>query len=162
MKNFESSKRKREALRSQRAAKNAQGVVTQATLEEKEAHDFRIAGAGLDGSLQTVFHVREAQYEVDKRIRRAHEPISRVEVICIFLAPFSAIFAHRCISFPLHHFSVSLRHSSAVLTSFRCLLQFSPRENLSITSRNLIWSSLNMCTLSVGSARSTQNIRHLD
>ena len=45
------------------------------TIESTPAHDFRLKGVPTD--LFTVFHVREAQYEVDKRIIAARQPLSR-------------------------------------------------------------------------------------
>ena len=45
------------------------------TIESTPAHDFRLKGVPTD--LFTVFHVREAQYEVDKRIVAARQPLPR-------------------------------------------------------------------------------------
>ncbi len=48
------------------------------------AHDFRLAGHS--GDLYTVFHVREAKYEVDKRIEQARMPLQRKAVsedVCV-------------------------------------------------------------------------------
>ena len=44
------------------------------TIEHEAAHDFRLKGVPKD--LFTVFHVREAQYEVDKRVNAARQPLS--------------------------------------------------------------------------------------
>ena len=43
------------------------------TIEHEAAHDFRLKGVPTD--LFTVFHVREAQYEVDKRVNAARQPL---------------------------------------------------------------------------------------
>ena len=45
------------------------------TIESQPAHDFRLKGVPTD--LFTVFHVREAAYEVDKRIIAARQPLTR-------------------------------------------------------------------------------------
>ena len=44
------------------------------TIEQEPAHDFRLKGVPKD--LFTVFHVREAQYEVDKRVNAARQPLA--------------------------------------------------------------------------------------
>ena len=46
-----------------------------ATIQAQPAHDFRLKGVPTD--LFTVFHVREAAYEVDKRIIASRQPLTR-------------------------------------------------------------------------------------
>ena len=49
------------------------------SIEHEAAHDFRLKGVPAD--LYTVFHVREAQYEVDKRVNAARQPLgARVDM----------------------------------------------------------------------------------
>jgi len=79
----QSGKRQREKLKTARATVKSMHMGPQGHVKEvaeQPAHDFRLKGSVGKGSLlETVFHVREAGYEVEKRIIAAREPLQRLD-----------------------------------------------------------------------------------
>jgi hypothetical protein len=77
----QSGKRQREKLKNQRATARSMHQGTEGHVREvveEPAHDFRMKGAiGKGTLLETVFHVREAGYEVEKRVVESRAPLVR-------------------------------------------------------------------------------------
>lgn len=71
-------KKQRLKLQVKRATDRSTGIRLNGqnvSIEEEAAHDFRLPGIPKD--LLTVFHVREAAYEVEKRLIAARDPLPR-------------------------------------------------------------------------------------
>jgi ribosome biogenesis GTPase A len=77
----QSGKRQREKLKNARATARSMHTTAEGHVREvveEPAHDFRFKGAVGKGSLlETVFHVREAGYEVEKRVVESRAPLVR-------------------------------------------------------------------------------------
>lgn len=79
---MKSGKKSREKLKLARLSdstkfKQSKLLLDNQIIAERIEHDFRQTGLAVN-TLQTVFHVREAQYEVDKRINQTRQPLINI------------------------------------------------------------------------------------